>query len=693
MMNYEPGRLVSENKETSKNVVVESRIENLFLPKTSNEIISETTLRKIFKEQWQLKKEENKKIITENWTRGSDSIGYWKILYEQLKKVGIPVKYGNKAGEVTDPTKSSFMYWGGWIIWYSLSTNSNWPITFTDTNKKTWHFKFQGGKYVGQPVGNVVLESKEISLTFKLGDWGKQTNDAMTKKLAEFVKSNPKKVSTQNVSPCKTTDGKPIPDNQIQSTADSIFKDIAYAFDGSGTYEAEAVAAYARITCKPLLDKVNAKIAARGMRGGTLGTGDPIKNAQDWLKDEMSDYDYDQYRAIWANLQKVDKSIVAPKVDLVYKAAGAVGEFTGINSIEKATEGIQQLFTSDPIKGFEKLVDAIRSFLGGVVGGVVTTILDFTGVGKVITSIGWGIMLVFDIILSTIKGVPKIVEILLDIVNILTTGSVGTAVGRVLKPFMGTGSTLSKIIKSLSDIPWLKAIFETIEKGLGKVSSMVSNAIKWIMGSKFWKWLSGTAVGKAIGSVATKVVSFFDNFTKSLATVGGAGSKATTARSAQYQLKTGQQKIKDKLTKDAAEDLAWEQGEKYGEEYGGTAGKYGVKLAKSAKGLTSSGEGIDKVSKKIDTQRANKLAGQVDTTNVGKDVGKLSSVSSTTAKAVGTVGKDTIKTGENLYKTVKGDEEKNKPTNIKPDLSKVNRGAESTNVVKQPVVNPIQVKV
>jgi len=299
MMNYESGKLVTENLEKNKNIVIENKIENLFLPKKSNEVISEAKLREIFKEQWQLKKEEKIKIIAEQWARDKDPIGYWKILYEQLKKGGVPVKL-----EVAnDPAKSNFMYWGMWAVWKDINKNNGWPVTLSapEKGKGGFFFKFSGGKYVGQNVGSIKLESKQINSTFELVEWGKISSDSAYSQLAKLAQTKPKVQA--NVLPCKTADGKPIPDNQIQSTANSIFKDIAYAFDGAGTYESNAVEAYARITCKPLLDKVNAQVAARGMSG--------IKNVQDWLKDEMSDYDYEQYRAIWASLQKVDKSIVA----------------------------------------------------------------------------------------------------------------------------------------------------------------------------------------------------------------------------------------------------------------------------------------------------------------------------------------------------------------------------------------------
>jgi hypothetical protein len=114
-MNYEPGKLVTENEKTSKNVIVENKIETLFTPKTSNDVISETTLKKAFKEVW----ESRQNLISEQWARGTDQIGYWKILFEALTKSGIGVKWQ----VANDPVKSTFMYWGPWVINKDVNKN------------------------------------------------------------------------------------------------------------------------------------------------------------------------------------------------------------------------------------------------------------------------------------------------------------------------------------------------------------------------------------------------------------------------------------------------------------------------------------------------------------------------------------------------------------------------------------------
>jgi hypothetical protein len=685
MMNYEPGKLVTENEKTSKNVIVENKIETLFTPKTSNDVISETTLKKAFKEVW----ESRQNLISEQWERTppgkpKDPIGYWRALFDQLKATGIGVKW-----EVAnDPVKSTFMYWGQWVIWKDTNKNGGWPISFSGTNKKLWLFKFKGGKYTGGSADATILESKFINSTFNLGQWGSFTGAAA--QLDNLIKTKPKSAAASNVLPCKKPDGKPIPDNQVQAEADAIFKDIAYAFDGAGTYEAEAVTAYARITCKPLLDKINAKVAARGMSG--------IKNVQQWLTDEMSDYDYEQYRKIWASLQKVDKSIVAPKVNQLYRGAGIVGDVTGINAIEKGAEGIQQIFGGRPMDGFEKIVNAIRDFLGGVGGAVVTTILDFTGIGKVITTIGWGLLIVGDMIVWVVKGVAKIPEIILSLISLLTTGASGAAFGRVLKPFMGSGLGIGAFLKSAANIPGFKQIGGLIQKGMAKIGSMVNSAINWFKNTSwFKKYLLNGPIGKAINTVASRITSFIDDFAKSAA--GAAGSKATTAKGKELLQKQGAEKIKGAVTTDFAKDLGWEGAAVAGEELGGDTGKKIAKLAKSGTEVGTGLQGLSKTQKKIDMQAA----------GTGYR-GPLTSVSKETAKNTGSVAKSGVKssdtgaqiTGVDVNQITTDAETKRRQEaavakqkaiadanarakfNLPNQNQQTNRDSESTNVVRQP---------
>lgn len=650
-MNYDSKKLVSENTETTKNLIVENKIETLFTPKTSNETVSEVTLKQIFKEVW----EKRQNLISEQWVRGADQIGYWKVLFDQLTKGGIGVKWQ----VANDPVKSTFMYWGPWVINKDVNKNGGWPITFTGADKKLWLFKFKGGKYAGQPANNIILESKFINSTFNLSEWGKVDGAKGGPQLANLMKTKPKSATT--AAACKTVDGKPIPANQIPAVAKQIFDELAYAFDGVGTYEGEAVAAYQKITCKPILDAVNAKVAARGMKG--------IKNVGDWAKDEMSDYDYEQYRKIWANLQKLGYK--APPVNQGMRAAGVVGSVTGINAIEKGAEGIQQIFGGRPMDGFEKIINAIRDFLGGVGGAVVTTILDFTGIGKVITTIGWGLLIVGDVIVWIAKGVAKIPEILLSLVSIVTTGASGAVVGKVLKPFMGKGSTIGSLIQGLAGNKILGSILKAIQAGAAKIGSMVQKAIYWLTNTSwFKKYLAGGIVGKVIGSVSKTISGFIDDFSKAAAKYGGAGSTLRVGGGKELLQKKGAAKIKKAVTKDLTSDLGWEGAAIAGQELGGEKTGKLVKLTKATKGFGTGISDLSKTGKKIDASASTDI-GTISQSN------KL--LSKTAAKNVGSTVKSGIKTadtstkmaGVDVNKQVGDEEQKEKET-------------KTTNTVRQP---------
>ena len=627
-MNYDSKKLVSENIEDTKNLVVENKIETLFTPKTSTDIISETTLRQIFKDAWEAKKRNQ---LSEQLTKGIDDVNL-KSLFDQLKSSGLKINWQVP----NNPIKSTYMSWGPWVIWKDPNKNGGWPISFTGADKKVWLFKFSGGRYSGGPIASTNLESKNINSTFNLGSWSKVKSETGGPKLSSLAKSKPKSGGTNSA--CKTVDGKPIAPNKIPAVATKIYKELSYAFDGVGTYEAEAVAAYDMITCKPILDAVNAKVAARGMKG--------IKNVGDWAKDEMSDYDYEQYRKIWKRLQKLGYK--APPVSTAMRVASGVGDVVGVNALEKVGEGIQQLF-SRPIDGFAKIVDAIRSFLGGIAGGVITTILDFTGVGKVITTIGWGLLLVGDLIVWLVKGVAKVPEMILSIINIVTTGAVAAPIGKILKPFFGKGTNLGNLIQKTSGSPWLQKAIGWVQKGMGKIGSMVSSAVKWIMSTSWWKYLAKTKIGSVINSIGARITQFVDDFSKALAS--GAGSSAKTTAGKQYLQKQGAKKIKGKLTTDFAKDLKSAGTDWVAKEYGGEKGEKIANYTKNVRNLAADAKNIGSVNTKIGVQRSG-----------GGYTGPLTSIRTQTAKNVGALGKDVVKTGKNVAKDLEGDKDKTKQT-------------------------------
>ena len=141
-----------------------------------------------------------KKVLNESnsfgeepWVRGNDPIGYWKILFNVLKTGGVGVKWE----VVNDPVKSTFMYWGGWVIWKDVNTNGGYPVSFNDSvTKVSMTFEFKGSSifnsnYAGQPLNNIILYPKFIDSEFNLGVFAKISNKQMSDTILKYQKSNP----------------------------------------------------------------------------------------------------------------------------------------------------------------------------------------------------------------------------------------------------------------------------------------------------------------------------------------------------------------------------------------------------------------------------------------------------------------------------------------------------------------------
>ncbi len=160
-------------------------------------------------------------LLKEQWVRGKDSIGYWKILFDQLKKLGIGVKWQVP----NNPAKSTFMYWGGWIIWKDMNKNGGYPVSFTDkVANVSMVFKFDGGKYAGQPANNVKLVPKSIKAYFNLGQFGKLKNETVSKSIEKYKKSHP-----------------------LNNSVISIYKEIVDAVVGIGTDPNKIVLAISKL--------------------------------------------------------------------------------------------------------------------------------------------------------------------------------------------------------------------------------------------------------------------------------------------------------------------------------------------------------------------------------------------------------------------------------------------------------------
>ena len=134
-------------------------------------------------------------IIPETWERApagkpKDPIGYWKALYDNLKKGGIPVQYQY----ANNPAKSTFMWWGSWIIWKDLKKNNGYPISFTTPNKNDYLFKFKDGIYRGTlDLSKLILVSECINYTYSMNlSLFKKSQKDVAAELSKDFKAKPK---------------------------------------------------------------------------------------------------------------------------------------------------------------------------------------------------------------------------------------------------------------------------------------------------------------------------------------------------------------------------------------------------------------------------------------------------------------------------------------------------------------------
>jgi len=556
----------------------------------------------------------NEQIEVFPWKRGNDFFGYWVILYNTLKAAGI----GVKCEVANNPGKSKFMYWNGWLINLDVFKNGGYPISFTDpATKVSMTFKFKGGKYAGQAANNIILEPKSIPPTFNLGVFGKISNKQMSDTILKYQKATPKATAQ---------------DLQI---GQKVFNELKYAFDGAGTYENEAVAAFNKIKNKFQLDELNRLVKARGS----------FPNVYGWLQDEMSDYDYKQYRAIWDRLKSIDNTIVAPKVNNALRVVSAVGDVTGVNAVvsagEKVGTAIKAGFTWLKNKGLPWFMEKLRDALGSTAGAILQQLLDYTGIGAVGVTILWAALTLFDVF-EISSGIGSWAKLIFSVLGLLTAGALAKTIGGFLKPlFKSTGGTITKFIASIAEKPWfiqyIKPVVGWIGGKLGWAAGLLKQAGDWVV-----KKLGATTIG---GMVKTGV-KWLGEISENLIKFAGFESKQTTAYLAKKDLQNQGKKLAAKAIVDPTVKYGKEkfaQGVGY---VGGEKAKTAVELGYNIKDLTKNPKDIIKPLKK------------------GVDIKSLSKAGDKVVSTVDKVG-DVIDQGTQIASTEPSDSEKVKLYNQK----------------------------
>ena len=593
------------------NVIVESTFNPKDEVKKFFSFLKENYINEINKTNL-INEQSSKTFINEQWQRGADPIGYWTVLFNQLKTGGIGVKYGANGKTVTDPKLSTFMYWGGWVIWKDGNKNGGYPVSFTDpATKVSMIFKFKGGKYAGQPSNNIIIEPKTITSPFNLGQFGKISNKQMSDTITKYQKSNPK---TTTVAVPKAT-------AQDLKIGQQVFNELKYAFDGAGTYENEAVIAFNKIKNKFQLTELNRLVKARGK----------FPNVYGWLQDEMSDYDYKQYRAIWDRLQSIDKTIVAPKVNNALRVVSAVGDVTGVNALvstgEKVGTAISAGFKWLKDKGLPWFMEKLRDALGSTAGAILQQLLDYTGIGAIGVTILWAALTLFDVY-EISSGIGSWAKLIFSVLGLLTAGALAKTVGGFLKPFFkSTGGTITKFFTSIAEKPWfityIKPIVGWIGSKLGWAAGLLKQAGDWVV-----KKLGATA----IGGMVTKGVKWLGEIAENIIKFAGFESKQTTAYLAKKDLQNQGKKLAAKAVVDPTIKYGKEKFAQGAGYVGGEKAKTAVELGYNIKDLTKKPQDIIKpLKKKIDIKNLSKsgdeVVGAVD--KVGDVIDKTKQIAST----------------------------------------------------------------
>jgi hypothetical protein len=407
------------------------------------------------------------------WDRQtSGDQGYWQILFDQLKKGGI----GVKLEKPNDSVASTYMYWGGWVVFKDYKTNGGYNVTFNGSNASAG-FKFSPtGYYSGQPLENIILSVRNAGdTTVKLSDVGKLSNVEVANYISN-VKTN-------------AADAKKKLEAQEWALAKQIANEIDAAFDQDndgvhndydGTSEKGAAAAFNKITSRGVLDKVDSIIKGWGY----------YKNSRAWLDDEMSDYDPEEYRNIWGRLEKL--GYAQPKVNYLYRAGGIAADVTGVKTAQNLIESVKNMKLDD-------IMNAVRDFLNGTAGAIITTVLDVTGIGKLATASIWGIILAYDgyKLASEAFKPLNLFNAIGSLLGILTSGGVAKSFGAAVKKFTGGGGTLSQTMQKLSQQTWFKKtlgpVISVVASGIKSVGKFITKAVGWLSNKLGLTWL-GTKV-------------------------------------------------------------------------------------------------------------------------------------------------------------------------------------------------------
>lgn len=242
-------------------------------------------------------------------------------------------------------------------------------------------------------------------------------------------------------------------------------------------------------------------------------------------------------KQIGSNVVSGAKSFGKDVVDTAKSVGKAIAN--PIDTIKKGYNWVKE-------NGIGALMEKIRDGLYSGVGTAIQIFLQFTGVGNVAVAIVWGAMLVYDLYKVFSGKDWSWVDILFDVLGMLSGGAVKVLRGAMKAAGVTKSMPMAKGVQTLAANPATKGFMSTIGKGISTVFNLLKKAGNWLAEKLGLKWVSGVMtkaenwlaenllrpIGNAVGlkNVGNKMLSKTNKVTVGDATrkasVGGASYKA-----------------------------------------------------------------------------------------------------------------------------------------------------------------------
>jgi hypothetical protein len=201
---------------------------------------------------------------------------------------------------------------------------------------------------------------------------------------------------------------------------------------------------------------------------------------------------------------------------------------------------------------FDQFMEDMRSFMESGTGLVIQTLLDGTGLGKMVNMSAWALLTMYDVMKGITKGAWNWFHILVDLAGVLLSGPGAEYVKKTLGGIAGKATgKLTDFVTSIKKLaPKAFGYLSNLVKSFSSVISKVSSAITNFIGSTS-KYLKGTSIYNGLMKVNNSITSSLDKVLKWIETAFGKKVAQTTQKTSQ---------VVGRLSKNLGQDTAVNKG-------------------------------------------------------------------------------------------------------------------------------------